>query len=114
MYIVIAPPNQPVVTSVITSASTVNISWMVPSIAYDQETYSIHYGVSDTMMLLDTINVMGNAELSTTNDAFLSTITGLAPFTQYYYILSVTNSVGSRNNSVQIFTTDEAGAHLES
>ena len=86
---------------------------MVPSIAYDQEIYSIHYGVSDSMMLLDTINVMGNPELSTTDDVFLHTISGLTPFTQYYYVLSVTNSVGSRNSSVETFTTDEAGMHLE-
>ena len=97
---------------VATSTNSVNISWMVPNIIFDQETYSVQYGIYDTMMLLGTRNVTGNSELSTVNEVFSVTITGLTPFTRYYYILTATNSFDSTSSAATNFVTDEAGMLL--
>ena len=107
-----ASPSQPVMIEVTTSTTSVNISWMVPNIIFDQEAYSVQYGIRDTMMLLGTRNMTGNSELSTKNEMFSVTITGLTPFTRYYFILTATNSFGSTSNTATDFTTDEAGMLL--
>ena len=107
-----ALPSQPVMIEVTTSTNSVNISWMVPNIIFDQETYSVQYGIRHTMMLLDTRNVTGNSELSTVNEMFSITINGLTPFTRYYFTLTATNSFGSTSNAATDFTTNEAGMLL--
>ena len=52
---------------------------------------------------------MGNTDLSTINEMFTVNITGLLPFTEYYYIISANNSIGTTNTTVMTFTTDETG-----
>ena len=107
-----ASPSQPVIIKVTTSTNSVNISWMVPNIICDQETYSVQYGIRDTMMLLGTRNVTGNTKLSTVNEIFSVIITGLTPFTRYYFILTAINSFGSTSIAATDFTTNEAGMLL--
>ena len=52
---------------------------------------------------------MGNTNLTAINEMFTVNITGLMPFTKYYYIISANNSIGTTNTTVMTFTTDETG-----
>ena len=100
-------------TEVETLTNSVTISWMIPNIIFDQETYSLQYGIRDnTMTLLGTRNVTGNSELSTVNEVFSVNIIGLTPFTNYYFILTATNSFDSTSSAATNFVTDEAGMPL--
>ena len=104
----IKPPLVPVVTNFITTPYSVNISWIVQSIVNDTETYTVLYG-SDMNTLSSSVVRMGNTDLSAINEMFTVNITGLIPFTTYYYIISANNSVNTTNTSVMNFTTDETG-----
>ena len=102
------PPFIPNITEIITTPYSVNISWIVTNIVYDAETYTVHYGTDMTLLPNSTV-VMGNTNLSTVNELFTVNISGLTPFTTYYYIISANNSQGATNTSVRNFTTAEAG-----
>ena len=112
LYTARAPPQQPAVTGVTITTNSVNISWTVARIVFDQETYSLQYGIFEMMMPLDTINKTGNTELSTMNEVFSVYITGLTPFTRYYFIVTATNSFNSSSSGITPFTTKEAGMLL--
>ena len=68
----------------------------------------MYYG-TDRMTLANKTMIMGNTNLFTFNEVFTVNISTLMPFTRYYYIISATNSIGTTNNSVMNFTTDETG-----
>ena len=101
-------PGQPKLVSLITTPHTVNISWVVQFISYDTETYSVQYG-SDMSLQDSSEVVMGSTDGLVTNQVFSVNITGLTPFTTYYYIVWANNSVGSTKTSVMSFTTNETG-----
>ena len=108
IHVAITQPLIPNITNLITTPYSVNISWIVTIIAYDVETYTIHYG-TDSMILADNIVIMGNTDLSAINEVFTVNINALTPFTKYYYIVSASNSVGTTNTSVMTFMTNETG-----
>ena len=101
----------PNITTLITTPYSINISWAVTIIAYDVETYTIHYG-TDSMTLADNIVIMGNTDLSAINEMFTVNISALTPFTKHYYIVSASNSVGMTNTSVMTFMTNETGMYV--
>ena len=101
----IQSPLEPVVTGVITTARSVNISWTIRSIVYDAETYAVYYG-TDNMTLVNSTEMLGPANVS---DMYTVTISELIPFTTYYYTVSAENSEGTTNTSVMNFITDETG-----
>ena len=84
------------------------ISWTVEFIVFDTETYSVQYG-SDMSLQDSSEVVMGSTDGLITNQVFSVNITGLTPFTTYYYIVWANNSVGSTKTSVMSFTTNETG-----
>ena len=93
---------------IITTPYSVNISWLVRNVVFDQENYTIQYGTDET--LLDTSQVVeGNSDTLTTDEVFYINVTGLAPYTMYYYRIVAYNSVGSSQTTVMNFTTDEIG-----
>ena len=53
--------------------------------------------------------VMGSTDGLVTNQVFSVNVTGLIPFTTYYYIVWANNSVGNTKTSVMSFTTNETG-----
>ena len=106
------PPLVPIVRDVITAPYSVNISWIVTNITFDTETYTVLYGSNMTMLLSASEAIEGNNDTSAINEVFSSNITGLIPFTTYYYIIRAINAVGSTNTSVMNFTTDETGIHV--
>ena len=82
---------------------------MVPSIVFDQENYTIQYGTDMTMLVSSSNLVQGSSDTSVVNGDFSVNITGLTPFTRYYYIIVATNSVGSTSTTVMNFITGETG-----
>ncbi|XP_065895629.1 delta-like protein B [Dysidea avara] len=101
-----AEPTQPMLNDIITTPYSVNISWLVRNVVFDQENYTIQYGTDET--LLDTSQVVeGNSDTLTTDEFFYINVTGLAPYTTYYYRIVAVNSVGSSQTTVMNFTTDE-------
>ena len=102
------PPIEPVNILATTTPYSVNISWVVQFISYDTETYSVQYG-SDISLQDSSEVVMGSTDELVANQVFSVNITGLTPFTTYYYIVWANNSVGSTKTSVMSFTTNETG-----
>ena len=98
-------PLEPVVTAVATTPYSVNISWRVTSIVHDAEIYTVYYG-TDNMTLVNSTEIPGSANVS---DMYTVTISGLMPFTTYYYVVSAENSEGTTNTSVMNFRTNETG-----
>ena len=103
------PPLMPMVRDPITAPYSVNISWIVINVTFGTEVYSVQYGTEMTMLLSFSEVVEGNTDTSVINEMFSVNITGLIPFTTYYYIVTATNTIGSANTSVVNFTTDETG-----
>ena len=91
-----------------TTPYSANISWVVGFISFDTETYSVQYG-SDMSLQDSSEVVMGSTDGLVTNQVFSVNITGLTPFTTYYYIVWANNSVGNTKTSVMSFTTNETG-----
>ena len=96
--------------NVVTTANSANITWIVPIIIFDQETYSLEYG--NDMGILDTRNLMGNADYNSVNESFSVMFTNLIPYTEYNYVLIATNSNGTTVTGPNTFTTNEAGMLL--
>ena len=46
------------------------------------------------------------------NQNFSVNITGLVPFTTYYYIIQANNSVGNTSTDVMTFTTNQTGMYV--
>ena len=103
------PPAVPVV-NVVTTPNSAVITWIVPIITFDRENYTLEYG-NDTG-ILDTIEMMGNANFTTVNESFFITLHDLMPFTEYYYKLTAINSNGTTVTGPDTFTTNESGMLL--
>ena len=107
-YAAIRQPLEPAAIELVTTPFWAIISWIVQSIVNDTETYTVLYGTGMNTLSNSTVT-MGSADLSIINEGFSVNITGLMPFTKYYYIISAENSVGTTNTSLLNFTTDETG-----
>ena len=68
----------------------------------------MYYG-TDNMTLVNSTEMLGPANVS---DMYTVTISGLMPFTTYYYVVSAENSEGTTNSSVMIFMTNETGIEI--
>ena len=87
------------------------VSWIVTSISYTSETYFIEYGRSNDTLNMRTDVVAGRGNLTSTNLAYSANITGLRPFTLYYYRVVARNSFTRSETSIQTLQTSEAGTH---
>ena len=85
------------------------ISWIVTTIAYTAESYYIEYGQSNDSLTMMSDVVNGSTNLTSINLILSANITGLHPFTRYYYRLVASNSFATSQTAVQIFQTSEAG-----
>ena len=90
-----------------TTQATIN--WIVTTIAYTPENYFIVYGLSNNTLNLRSTAVEGVTNLTATNLAYSATITGLRPFTQYYYRIDALNTFTTTEGTIQAFRTTEAG-----
>jgi len=91
-----------------TTPYSVDITWVVEFISFDNETYSVQYG-SDISLQDSSEVVMGSTDGLVTNQVFSVNIADLTPFTIYYYTVWANNSVGNTKTSVLSFTTNETG-----
>lgn len=85
------------------------ISWVVTSVAYTLETYSVIYGVNTDALDTRSNFTYGSSNSTATNQAYSVTISGLEPFTQYYYAVVAHNSYTTTESSILTFKTAEAG-----
>jgi len=99
----------PTIRNIITTPYSVCISWEVLSIIFDNEMYSVEYGTNETMLVYASEVVNGNTDGLAISDVFSVNITGLTPFTTYYYIIWANNSIGNTSTNVMSFRTNEAG-----
>ena len=116
MHLIIgsADPEEPEIIEAVNKTSTsVTISWIVESISYTPETYTVHYGTSDSDQIGSSQIVHGPTQLQeilNINGAeYNVTLTDLKPYTQYYYYVNATNTEGSTNSTLEYFSTDEDG-----
>ena len=82
---------------------------MVTSVAYTIETYSVKYGVSSDDLDMRSNSTDGSSNYTAINQAYSLIVTGLEPFTQYYYAVVAHNSFTTTESSILIFRTTEAG-----
>ena len=74
----------------------------------DKEIYSVQY--STDMSLQNSREVVIEANNGfTINKKFSINITGLIPFTTYYYIIQANNSAGNTYTDIMTFTTNQTG-----
>ena len=91
------------------TASSAVISWLVESIAYTPENYNVIYGLSADTLNNTTDAVQGTTDVTSTDLVYSTTITGLAAFQQYYYMIIATNSFGSTQSPINTFCTLMSG-----
>lgn len=103
------PPNIPTLLSSIVGQTQATISWVVTSVAYTLETYSVIYGVNIDALDMRTNFTHGSSSYTVINQAFSVTISDLEPFRQYYYAVVAHNSFTTTQSSILIFKTTEAG-----
>ena len=106
------PPLVPVVTNVITTPFSANISWIVQIIVNDMESHTVLYGTNMSSLTNSSEVILGSNDSSTINEMFTVNIDGLMPFTTYYFIVSATNSEGTTNTSIMDFLTNQTGILL--
>ncbi|KAL5486431.1 hypothetical protein EMCRGX_G018903 [Ephydatia muelleri] len=95
------PPNRPTnVMGKYVSNTTATIQWMVPFIAYTRETYVVHYGSAPDNLNQSSILVNGSADLNVTGTQFGVNLTGLVPYSLYYYTIEASNTEGTTTTPV--------------
>ena len=83
------------------------INWIVTSIAYTPEQYTVLYGTSSNNLSQSSLVLNGSANFSIT-DAMLSLdLIDLMNDTLYYYKVRSTNTVGSTESDINNFRTKE-------
>ena len=108
--IAMIPPVEFVTIKAITVPSSVEISWVTPYIILDEETYSVQYSTDISLQNHREVVIEANNEF-TINQEFSINITGLIPFTTYYYIIQANNSVGNTYTDIMTFTTNQTGIY---
>lgn len=102
-------PNTPRIEMSISYAMEAMLNWTVGSIAYTPENYHIEFGVSSDVLNMRSDVINGSSNLTSTNLLYSTTLTGLSPFTQYYYRIVATNSFITTRTVVEMFRTSETG-----
>ena len=107
------PPLKFLTTDVIsTTPYSAEISWVTPYIILDKETFSVYYS-TDLSLQNASEEVIEASNEFVFNQKFSVNITGLIPFTTYYYIIQANNSVGNTSTDVMNFTTNQTGMNKD-
>lgn len=69
----------------------------------------MEYGMSSDSLTMRSEVINGSTNLTETNLAYTFNITGLRPYTQYFYRLTARNSFTTSQTAVSMFQTSEAG-----
>ena len=102
------PPIEIVSIEVVTTPFSAEISWVTPYIIMDKETYSVQYSTDMSLQNNKEVLIEATNE-SKVNQQFSVNITGLIPFTTYYYTIKANNTAGSTSTDVMAFTTNQSG-----
>ena len=102
-------PIMPTILGTTVGTTEATINWIAIAIAYTPETYFVVYGLSNDTLNQRSSAVEGARNITATNLAHSTTVTGLSPFTQYYYKIEARNSFTTTDSDIQIFQTREAG-----
>ena len=115
IYLSVGPtaPNVAIILSSTVGAVQATINWIVTVTAYTPESYFIVYGLSNDTLDQRSDAVEGATNLTSTNMAYSITITGLRPFTQYYYRIDASNSFTTTETAIETFQTTEGGILLD-
>ena len=105
------PPIGFATIKAITAPYSVEISWVTPYIIMDKETYSVQYSTDMTLQNSREVVMEANNGF-TIHQKFSINITGLIPFTTYYYIIQANNSAGNTYTDVMTFTTNQTGTYM--
>ena len=102
-------------TSDITNTS-VNISWIVASVTYTPENYTVHYKTSLNKLSNISDIVRGTTDINEfielRNKTYSIVLTDLYPGVKYDYYISAINTVGRINSNYSSFYTEETGMLL--
>ena len=105
-FTVISLPD--VATNVMSSvgATTANISFIIPTIAYTPENYTIRY-TGETFQTTQATSMlrMSSDNISTVNERYMFTLRGLEEANTYIYTVDSTNCNGTTSTAVMNFTT---------
>ncbi len=115
-YINIIGPSAPIAPNVLRTvpySTQALVSWTVTAISYTSEMYFIEYGQSNDTLNLRSEIIAGSGNLTSTNLAYSANITGLRPFTLYYYRVVARNSFTRSETSKLTIQTSEAGIYAE-
>ena len=105
------PPIEPIMVEVIgTTPFSAEISWVIPYVVLDKETYTVHYSTDMSLPTSNEVVIENNMEY-VINQEFSVNITGLIPFTTYYYIIQANNSAGNTSTDIMNFTTNQTGMY---
>ena len=105
------PPLEFVMIKAITAPYSAELSWVVLHIILDKETYTVKYSTDMSLQNSREVVIENDDEFSI-NQKFSVNITGLVPFTTYYYIIQANNSVGSTYTDIMNFTTNQTGMYI--
>ena len=105
------PPLEFVMIKAITAPYSAELSWVVLHIILDKETYTVKYSTDMSLQNSREVVIENDDEFSI-NQKFSVNITGLVPFTTYYYIIQANNSVGSIYTDIMNFTTNQTGMYI--
>ena len=104
-----ASPHAPTpLEGVTVDATSATIRWVVPTIAYTQETYTVSYGKASDQLYDTSGTVEGSIDITVNNSAYEVRITGLDCYTTYYYQVVATNAIGSTASGTLSFQTATA------
>ena len=102
------PPIEFVTIKAVTAPYSVVISWVILHIILDKETYIVQYSTDMSLQNSSEVVIENNNEFAI-NQKFSINITGLIPFTTYYYIIKASNSAGNTYTDIMTFTTNQTG-----
>ena len=104
------PPNEFLVNEVITAPYSAMITWVTPYVVMDKETYTVQYSTDSSLQDSSKVVIEANSWFSFDQN-FSVNITGLIPFTTYYYMIRANNTAGNTNTDVMTFTTNQTGSY---
>ncbi len=103
-----SPPFKPEsVDTTVTTFTTAQIQWSVPSIAYTPEQYTVEYGTSPGSLSQSSAVVSGSTDLAAVDHQYSMEVTGLLEGSTYYYRVVAHNTHGSTSSNVYTFTVED-------
>lgn len=102
------PPNKVQnVTVIHITPCEATIWWIVPSLRYTPEIYTIYYQNSTENLTSTEQRSSGANFTADINLTFNISLVSLAPGTDYTYFINATNSIGSNSSERMSFTTKD-------